>query len=159
MSLYIQCCVLTTNHCTPLRLSNRSAALYSTFGHVHLLFWLFNDTLSPENRISCDAAESSYFHGGRKTLSDLAADFLQTFLSPVWVPTLTLQEVEASQWDCQVFFFLVLIPTKFIIQAIIESLEKGMGKIWQCKGGCGQDMRLMGYHMLPCLFVLLPLTK
>lgn len=134
-------------------LSNHSAALYFSFGHVHLLFWLFNDTFSPGDRISCDGGESSYFHRGRKApFLDLAADFADLSL---W---LECQFWPDKRWKphnrlVRYHFFKFLILTKFTILAIIESLEKGIRK-------CGQDIRILwAYHMLSWLFVLFPLTE
>lgn len=117
-------------------LSNHSAALYFSFGHVHLLFWLFNDTFSPGDRISCDGGESSYFHRGRKApFLDLAADFADLSL---W---LECQFWPDKRWKphnrlVRYHFFKFLILTKFTILAIIESLEKGIRK-------CGQDIRIL----------------
>lgn len=68
---------------TQLRLCNHSAALYFTFGHVHLLFWLFNDTFSPGDRISCDGGVNPVTStGAERLLLDLAADFADLSLRP-----------------------------------------------------------------------------
>ena len=96
--------------------------------------------------------------GAERRLLDLAADFCRPF-SRAWVPILTLQEVKASQWDCQVSFFSPHSDKIRKILAIIESPEKGMRGIWQCEGVCGQDTCLLAYHMLSCRFVLFSLTK